>query len=130
VAKARLNTVRRSVVLLVLVVLGAVGLNVAGAVILKTLADQSNLSPIIFILGLGTAVFINGLRLLVWLFANRWFPLSTTYPLTSIFSPIMLFASYAYNEEVTTAQYSGTILITCGVFWLGWRVKAHEESSG
>jgi drug/metabolite transporter (DMT)-like permease len=109
--------------LLILFVLGAVGLNLLAAVAMKVLANQTELGYIFFLLGVGFVIFLNGLRLVVWMFANKRFPLSTMYPLTSIFYPLMLGVSYFFGEKITAFQILGTFLITSGVFWLGWRIK-------
>lgn len=105
-----------------------VGLNVVGGVILKALANRKNVSLILFGLGIMLVILVNGLRLLVWMFANKRFPLSTTYPLTSIFFPIMLGVSYLYGEPINTYNLLGTLLITAGVFWLGTRDLNHAST--
>ena len=109
--------------LLVLLVLGAVGLNLLAAIAMKLLAGAAGLGTVLLVLGIGFVIFLNGLRMLVWMFANRAFPLSTMYPLTSIFYPLMLGVSYYFNERITPLHVAGTFFITLGVFWLGWRVK-------
>jgi drug/metabolite transporter (DMT)-like permease len=78
------------------------------------------------LLGIGFVLFLNALRMVVWMFANRSFPLSTMYPLTSIFYPLMLMVSYFFHEKITPLQLAGTFFITLGVFWLGWRVKSES----
>jgi drug/metabolite transporter (DMT)-like permease len=82
-----------------------------------------DLGTVLLVLGIGFVIFLNGLRMLVWMFANRAFPLSTMYPLTSIFYPLMLGVSYYFNERITPLHVAGTFFITLGVFWLGWKVK-------
>jgi drug/metabolite transporter (DMT)-like permease len=109
--------------LLIIFLLGAVGLNLLAAIMMKLLANKTGIGIILFLLGIGCVVFLNGLRLVVWMFANKRFPLSTMYPLTSIFYPLMLGVSYAFGEKITTFQIVGTFFITLGVFWLGWRTK-------
>ncbi len=109
--------------LLIIFVLGAVGLNLLAAIAMKVLANQTEVSYIYLLLGVGFVIFLNGLRLVVWMFANKRFPLSTMYPLTSIFYPLMLAVSYFFGERITLLQVFGTFLITSGVFWLGWRIN-------
>ena len=123
------RTSTQRAVWLVLVVIGIVGLNVTSAILLKTLASSSDLN--LFLLGVGFAIVftLNGARLVVWMFANRRFPLSTTYPLTSLFFPVMLVVSFAYHDAITLNRVAGTLLITCGVFWLGWRVNRPRGGS-
>jgi len=110
----------------VLFVMAAVGLNVFSAIVLKTLADQSPLPIAVLLGGVVVVMLINALRLVVWYFANRRFPLSTLYPLTSIFYPIMLVVSYSYGESIDLLKIIGTLFITMGVFWLGWTARSHE----
>lgn len=109
--------------LLIIFVLGAVGLNLLAAIAMKVLANQAEVSYVYLLLGVGFVIFLNGLRLVVWMFANKRFPLSTMYPLTSIFYPLMLAVSYFFGERITLLQVFGTFLITSGVFWLGWRIN-------
>jgi multidrug transporter EmrE-like cation transporter len=106
---------------LTLLVSGIVGVNVASGLLLKTLADHAE-GWLITGLGFAIVFMLNGARLVIWLLANRRFPLSTTYPLTSLFFPIMLGISYAYGEPVDLLKVVGTLLIASGVFWLGWRM--------
>jgi multidrug transporter EmrE-like cation transporter len=106
---------------LILLVSGIVGVNVASGLLLKTLADHAS-GWLITGIGFSIVFLLNGARLVIWLLANRRFPLSTTYPLTSLFFPIMLGISYAYGEPVNLLKIVGTLLIASGVFWLGWRM--------
>lgn len=96
----------------------AVGLNVAGAVILKTLADGSSGSILLIMVGVTSVFLLNALRFLIWMYAHKHFPLSRTYPLTSVFFPLMLGISYAYKEPVGINQWVGVVFITGGVLWL------------
>ena len=112
---------------LLVLVMSIVSLNVASGIVLKTLADGA-FSVIVIGVGFGTVLVFNALRLFVWMVANRRFPLSTTYPLTSVFFPVMLVVSMAYGDAVNLPKVIGTVLITCGVFWLGWRVPRHVPS--
>ena len=109
--------------LLAAFVLGAVGLNLLSAIAMKLLAIRGGLGLIFLLLGAGIVIFLNGLRLLVWMYANKHFPLSTMYPLTSIFYPLMLGVSYYFGDKISPFQVGGTFLITLGVFWLSWKVK-------
>jgi multidrug transporter EmrE-like cation transporter len=116
---------------LALVVTGIVGANVASGLLLKTLADHAS-GWLITGIGFAIVFILNGVRLVIWLLANRRFPLSTTYPLTSLFFPIMLGISYAYGEPVDMLKIVGTLLIASGVFWLGWRMPRQStvETAG
>ncbi len=106
----------------VLVVFGAVALNIICAVLLKTAADrQTSLLMLAGIIGLVAA--LNGLRFLVWGVAHKKYPLSLSYPLSSMFFPLMLGVSYLYGEPVQANQVIGTGLITAGVLWVAVRVN-------
>lgn len=109
--------------LLAVYVFGVVGLNLLVAITMKLLSLTTSASLIVLLIGIGFVILLNGLRMLVWMFANNHFPLSTMYPLTSIFYPFMLGVSYFFNEKISGFHILGTLLITIGVFWLGWRVK-------
>lgn len=114
---------------LFVLVMSIVGLNVASGIVLKTLADGA-FGVVVIGVGFGTVLVFNVLRLVVWMAANRRFPLSTTYPLTSVFFPVMLVVSLAYGDAVNLPKVLGTVLITCGVFWLGWRVPGRASRAG
>ena len=62
---------------LILTVIGIVGVNVASGLLLKTLADHSS-GWLITGIGFSIVFMLNGVRLAIWLLANRRFPLSTT----------------------------------------------------
>ena len=97
----------------------AVALQVGGAVVMKLLADASERVGLWFVvLGLGTVALLNIARLFVWGAAHRRYPLSSTYPLSSLFFPAMLFVALAFGDEIGPGQVVGAILIGAGVFWL------------
>lgn len=110
-------------------VLAAIGLNVLSAIALKMLADQIDMPVTFLLIGIGLVILLNALRLLVWHFTNKRYPLSTVYPLTSLFYPIMLVVSYWYGEPISILQIFGTIFITTGVFWLGWKSSSNEKAA-
>jgi len=62
------------------VMLSAVVLQVLGAVLLKTIADHRlEWRLVLLCIGVGAVVLLNLVRLGVWGFAHRRFPLSTTF---------------------------------------------------
>ena len=100
----------------------AVVLQVTGAVLLKTIADrQDSWSLAVLALGLAAVGVVDVVRLIVWGFAHRRFPLSTTFPLSSLFFPAMLGVAFLYGDEVGALQLAGAALITGGVAWLTLR---------
>ena len=111
---------------LTMFVVVAVGLNIFNAVTLKLLASQNNPGWIAIVIGIGFVITLNGLRMLAWHFANKRFPLSTIYPLTSIFYPLMLVVSFYFKEEISFYQIAGTVFITIGVFWIARKADMKE----
>ncbi|MBI5136221.1 MAG: hypothetical protein HZA24_02670 [Nitrospirae bacterium] len=107
-----------------LVVFVAVALNVASAVTLKTLADLERVSLWLLVGAVAFVAGLNCLRFLVWGVAHKKYPLSLSYPLSSMFFPLMLGVSYLYGDPVRLTQVAGTGLITLGVLWMALRVKS------
>jgi hypothetical protein len=108
-----------------LFILLPVGLQVAGAVLLKTLADAgAERSPLLLTAGLAAVVLLNLARLAVWGLAHRRFPLSTTFLLSSLFFPAMLVVAAAYGDRVDAQQVAGALLIAAGSCYLAARVRS------
>ena len=104
------------------VMLGAVTLQVLGAVLLKVLADQVHVAITIWIVaGVGGVILLNVLRLVVWGYAHRRFPLSMTFPISSLFFPCMLLVALAFGDPIGARQVAGAVLITLGVIWLSYK---------
>jgi hypothetical protein len=105
------------------VMLGAVALQVAGAVLLKSLADNRAAwgTSVVFGAVLGV-IGLNVARLWVWGQAHRRFPLSTTFPLSSLFFPAMLLVAVVFDDEIGFSELAGVLLITSGTFWLASKV--------
>jgi multidrug transporter EmrE-like cation transporter len=104
------------------IMLIAVALQVTGAVLLKAIADrQDSWSLAVLALGLAAVGVVDVARLVVWGLAHRRFPLSTTFPLSSLFFPAMLGVAILYGDEVGMLQVAGAALITGGVAWLTLR---------
>ena len=101
---------------------GAVTLQVLGAVLLKVLADQVHVAITIWIVaGVGGVILLNVLRLVVWGYAHRRFPLSMTFPISSLFFPCMLLVALAFGDPIGARQVAGAVLITLGVIWLSYK---------
>jgi multidrug transporter EmrE-like cation transporter len=111
------------------VMLGAVALQVAGAVVLKVMADADadRSLPVLFA-GIGAVLALNLLRLAVWGYAHQRFPLSTTFPHSSLFFPIMLMVAVAFGEQVRLNQVVGALTIAAGSFWLAARSSARVST--
>lgn len=125
VPRERAWTVFRSNLGAIVIMLAAVGLQVVGAVLLKTLADHRNdWTGALLLAGFGGVLALNVVRLVVWGLAHRRYPLSSTFPLSSLFFPAMLPVAAAYGDEIGLSQTAGALLITAGSFWLSSRVSA------
>ena len=105
------------------VMLGAVALQVAGAVLLKALALQAQASISFWVaVGVVGVIILNLLRFVVWGYAHRRFPLSTSFPLSSLFFPLMLVVAVLFDDPVEARQVAGVVLITMGSIWLNFKV--------
>lgn len=105
------------------VMLLAVCLQVGGAVLLKVLADsRETLSVGLILLGIGAVLSVNVLRLGVWGLAHSRFPLSSTFPLSSLFYPAMLGVAVWFGDDIGAQQVVGALLIASGSVWLTLRV--------
>lgn len=105
-------------VLALLLVGVAVGLNLVSAVVLKEAADMRQASLLVVGSLILLVVFINVLRVFFWSAIHKRFRLSDSYPLTSLFFPMILALSALYGEEIGIAKMAGTVLITLGVLVL------------
>jgi hypothetical protein len=107
------------------VMLVAVGLQLLGAVLLKTLADNRLAWSVgLLAAGVGAVLILNLIRLGVWGYANSRFPLSTTFPLSSLFFPGLLLVAIAFGDDIGPAQVAGAAMITAGTMWLSLRVSS------
>jgi uncharacterized membrane protein len=107
------------------VMLLAVSLQLLGAVLLKTLADNRLAwSLTLLVAGVGAVLLLNLVRLGVWGYANSRFPLSTTFPLSSLFFPGLLLVAIAFGDDVGATQVIGAACITGGTMWLSVRVSS------
>ena len=107
------------------VMLLAVCLQLLGAVLLKTIADNRlTWTAGLVALGVAGVLLLNLIRLGVWGYANSRFPLSTTFPLSSLFFPGLLLVAIAFGDDIGLTQVLGALLITIGTMWLSVRVSA------
>lgn len=96
-------------------VLVTVALQLVAAWILDVTAKSESRLDLMAAGAVLAAVFLHGIRFIVWGFAHRRFPLSLTYPLTALFFPFVLALSYWRGEGISWFQIGGTALITLGV---------------
>lgn len=104
--------------LAILLVFVAVGLNLGSAILLKETADLGQASMLVIATLILLVVLINLLRVILWAAIHKRFRLSDSYPLTSLFFPMILLISAMYGEEIGLAKIVGTVLITLGVLVL------------
>ena len=93
----------------------AVGLSLVSAVVLKEAADLARASRLVIAGLIFLVVLVNLLRVALWAAIHKRFRLSDSYPLTSLFFPMILALSALYGEEIGPAKLIGTVLITLGV---------------
>ncbi len=107
------------------VMLFAVGLQVLGAVLLKTIADHYlEWRFSILVAGIGVVICLNVVRLVVWGIAHKRYPLSTTFPMSSMFFPAMLVVAVLFGDDIGVRQFVGAALIMFGTAWLSIKVKS------
>ena len=109
------------------VLLIVVTLNALGAVILKEIASLKQTISWLTLAGFAVVILLNVLRLVVWRFAHKRFPLSTCYPITAMFFPLMFIISLAYNEPVNIQKVIGVLLIASGVGFLTWKRNKDKQ---
>lgn len=95
-------------------VLVTVMFGVASAVILKEAALRPNLGRLALSGVFALVIAVNGARFLVWGYIHNRYPLSLSYPLTSMFFPLVLLLGYFYGEPITWPKIVGVLLITGG----------------
>ncbi|MFQ5508348.1 MAG: hypothetical protein ACE5FN_03315 [Leptospirillia bacterium] len=108
---------------MVLVIFAAVALQIISAVVLKGMADHPLLPALFVALGIVLVAALNAARFLAWGYAHRRYPLSHSYPLSSMFFPLMLGVAWLYGDPISANQVAGTVLITAGVAWVAFRVR-------
>jgi drug/metabolite transporter (DMT)-like permease len=99
----------------------AVALQVLGAVLLKVMADVDLGRRTLLLFGFGAVLALDLARFLVWGAAHRRYPLSETFPLSSLFFPAMLVVSLFFGEPVGLRQLAGAALIAAGSAWMRWK---------
>lgn len=105
----------------------AVGLNIVSAVILKQAADMNEASTLLVGVLILLVVIVNLLRVAFWAAIHKRFRLSDSYPLTSLFFPMILLVSMLYGEDIGYTRLFGAVLITLGVMLLLRGEKAGEQ---
>lgn len=105
-------------VLATLLVSVAVSLSLVSAVLLKEAANMNQASLLVISALIFLVIVINLLRVVFWAAIHKRYRLSDSYPLTSLFFPMILALSALYGEEIGIPKLIGTALITLGVLIL------------
>lgn len=103
-----------------LLVFSTVLLQLAAAWVLDTAAGWgSSAGWTIAVVAVMAALALNVGRFVIWGYTHKRFPLSLTYPLTTLFFPCILLLSYFQGEAVGGMETLGTVLITVGAIIMG-----------
>ena len=104
-----------------LLVLAAVILNLASAVLLDYVAAYEKQEMLVIAVALVFVAGLNVLRFIVWGVAHKRYPISATYPLSTMFFPLILLVAYMQGEPVQLVKVLGTFLIVCGVVLVSFK---------
>lgn len=96
----------------------AVGLSLCSAVVLKEAANRHHVSLLLLTALILFVLLLNILRVILWSAIHKRFRLSDSYPLTSLFFPMILVLSIFYGENIGLTKLIGTAFITLGVLVL------------
>lgn len=99
----------------ILLVSTTIVLNLLSAVLLKEAASSRDPTLFSIALVLFLVLALNLFRVFVWSAIHRRYPLSNSYPLTSLFFPIIMLISIYYGETIGWTEICGAVLITLGV---------------
>ena len=108
-----------------ILVFTSVILGIISAYILKEASLHNDIGASVLVLTILAVVLVNGLRFVVWWYVHKRFPLSSSYPLSSLFFPLILIMGYAYGEEITSTK-----IIGAGIIVIGVALMTHENSRG
>jgi multidrug transporter EmrE-like cation transporter len=98
------------------VVTATVLLGLVSAVLLKEASSQQNMSQLIMALIFFAVLFVNSLRFVLWGHVHKRHPISLSYPLGSLFFPMILLVGYFYyGEPVTVQKLVASVIIMLGV---------------
>jgi drug/metabolite transporter (DMT)-like permease len=112
-----------------LLVLLSVLMTIASALLLDFAADRyKTVSLVVFFL-LGTAVFVNVVKFVFWGWLLKRYDLSTSYPLTSIFFPLIFLTAWLREDNFRAEwpQWLGMALIVAGILFFIKNPSARTE---
>ena len=94
-----------------------VAITLATALTLRAGRGLPFLSPM-FVLMIAVAIGLNVVKFVVWGMLNQRYDLSKTYPLTSIFYPLIFIVGLVMGETVFSAtKLLGLLFIVVGLVW-------------
>lgn len=96
-------------------------LNVSGSIIMKEISQHSGTDFYIVFIAILLVIVINLIRMGLWNIIHRKFDLSYSYPLTSLFFPLVLVVGYFYGDVITWNMVVGAVIITLGVSVISYR---------
>ncbi len=116
-------SVKPFVLVLVTVVLGLMS-----AWALNEAAREKNISMVMLMFVLGAVAVVNAARFFIWGFIHKRYPISMSYPLNSMFFPLIFVMGYFYGEAVSMQKILGIIFITTGVSMITFRSTPGERN--
>lgn len=95
-----------------------VAMTIASALLLDFAADQYKTINLLVLLLLGTAVAVNVVKFVFWGWVLKRYDLSTSYPLTAIFFPLIFLTAWWREAHFHAGwpQWLGMGLILAGIF--------------
>lgn len=99
-------------------------LGLVSAAILKEASMYEDLTVGMVLLVGGGAALVNGARFVVWGLVHRQYPISISYPLSSLFFPLILILSIYYGEAFAWHQVVAVVMISVGVGILTFEGKS------
>lgn len=99
-----------------ILVFSTVLITVLSSLLLDYTADQNDKTNWIVLIIIGVVFLLNLLKFGVWGWIHKKFEVSKSYPLTSIFFPLIFVVAYIKGEaEITASKVFGVTLIMIGL---------------
>ena len=117
---------KKSGALALMLVLCSVALGLVSAWLLKEASLKQDVALYSLVAIFGVVATVNAGRFLLWGYIHKYYPISFSYPLSSLFFPMILLMSYYYGEKIHISQICGVILITIGVAVLAYEGNKNE----
>lgn len=101
-------------------------LGLASAAGLTYIAKNSQISAFWVVISISLVLGLNALRFYVWGALHKKYPLSTTYPMTAFYFPLILVLAYFWEENIFIEQVLGCIVLSLGVVVLSINNEAKD----